>query len=176
MALPGGAPQAVIVTAECDLMTAIMRQRPRTRPLRREPPNERFSFDTFRVRGGKLVEHWDDEEMTAESVQAIRSWSSRYRVDDLLVDYRVASLALSRPQCQAHPTLHVCPAPGGHFCLRAIPAPVAIVLSQFALQQLSRGSVGQLADKNESIRHLPACEAMFQEGPQFGGIDFAAIL
>jgi len=28
--------------------------------------------DTFRVRGGKLVEHWDDVEITADSVQMIK--------------------------------------------------------------------------------------------------------
>jgi hypothetical protein len=33
---------------------------------------ERFSFDTFRVRGGKLAEHWDDEEITTEAVQALK--------------------------------------------------------------------------------------------------------
>jgi predicted SnoaL-like aldol condensation-catalyzing enzyme len=68
----GRAPQAVIVTAECDLVTAIIRHTP---PDPTAPPGttyERFSFDTFRVRGGKLVEHWDDEEITAESVQAVR--------------------------------------------------------------------------------------------------------
>ena len=68
----GRAPQAVIVTAECDLVTAIIRQ---TRPDPTAPPGttyERFSFDTFRVRGSKLVEHWDDEEITAESVQAVK--------------------------------------------------------------------------------------------------------
>jgi len=72
-ARPGGrAPQAVIVTAECDLVTAIVRHTP---PDPTAPPGttyERFSFDTFRVRGGKLVEHWDDEAITAESVQAIQ--------------------------------------------------------------------------------------------------------
>jgi predicted SnoaL-like aldol condensation-catalyzing enzyme len=68
----GHAPHAVIVMAECDLVTAIIRN---TRP---EPTAssvttyEQFSFDTFRVRNGKLVEHWDDEEITEESVQMLR--------------------------------------------------------------------------------------------------------
>ncbi len=64
----GRAPQAVIVTAECDLVTAIIRHTP-PNPTAPGTIYERFSFDTFRVRGGKLVEHWDDEEITAESVQ-----------------------------------------------------------------------------------------------------------
>jgi len=33
---------------------------------------EHFGFDTFRVRGGKLIEHWDNEEITPDSVEAIR--------------------------------------------------------------------------------------------------------
>jgi predicted SnoaL-like aldol condensation-catalyzing enzyme len=68
----GRAPHVVIATAECDLVTAIVRN---TRPDPTALPGttyERFSFDTFRVRGGKLVEHWDDEEITAESAQAIK--------------------------------------------------------------------------------------------------------
>jgi predicted SnoaL-like aldol condensation-catalyzing enzyme len=67
----GRAPQVAIVTAECDLVTAIVRHTP---PDPTAPPGTtyaRFSFDTFRVRGGKLVEHWDDEEITTESMQAI---------------------------------------------------------------------------------------------------------
>jgi predicted SnoaL-like aldol condensation-catalyzing enzyme len=68
----GRAPHLVIVTAECDLVTAIVRS---TRPDPTAPRGivyERFSFDTFRVRGGKLVEHWDNEEVMPESVQAMR--------------------------------------------------------------------------------------------------------
>jgi predicted SnoaL-like aldol condensation-catalyzing enzyme len=67
----GRAPHAVIVMAECDLVTAIIRN---TRPDPTASPGttyEQFSFDTFRVRGGKLVEHWDDEEITAESLRAL---------------------------------------------------------------------------------------------------------
>lgn len=68
----GRAPHVVILTAECDLVTAIVRN---TRPDPTAPSGttyQQFSFDTFRVRGGKLVEHWDDEEITAESVQRIK--------------------------------------------------------------------------------------------------------
>jgi len=68
----GRAPQVVIATAECDLVTAIVRN---TRPDPTASPGttyERYSFDTFRVRGGKLVEHWDDQVITTESVQALR--------------------------------------------------------------------------------------------------------
>ena len=62
----------VIVTAECDLVTAIVSN---TRPGPTAVPGttyQRFSFDTLRVRAGKLVEHWDDEVITAESVQALK--------------------------------------------------------------------------------------------------------
>lgn len=72
-ARPGGrAPHVMILTADCDLVTAIVQN---TRPDPTSPPGttyERFAFDTFRVRGGKLVEHWDDEEITPESVEATR--------------------------------------------------------------------------------------------------------
>ena len=48
-----------IVTAECDLVTVIhkaSRQDPTAAPGKFY---EVFTFDTFRVRNGKLVEHWD---------------------------------------------------------------------------------------------------------------------
>lgn len=68
----GKAPQVVILTAECDLVTAIVKNT-RTDPTAAQGTTyERFSFDTFRVRGGKLVEHWDDELITPESVQAFQ--------------------------------------------------------------------------------------------------------
>lgn len=68
----GRAPHVVILTAECDLVTAIVQN---TRPDPTAPPGtgyEQFSFDTFRVRVGKLVEHWDDEEIRAESVERLK--------------------------------------------------------------------------------------------------------
>jgi predicted SnoaL-like aldol condensation-catalyzing enzyme len=68
----GRAPQAVIVLAECDLVTAIIKNTPRDPTASPGTTYERFSFDTFRVRNGKLVEHWDDEEITAESMQTLR--------------------------------------------------------------------------------------------------------
>lgn len=49
-----------IVTAECDLVTVIHKT------YRRDPTAEPgkfyevFTFDTFRVKNGKLVEHWDN--------------------------------------------------------------------------------------------------------------------
>jgi predicted SnoaL-like aldol condensation-catalyzing enzyme len=68
----GRGPHVVIVTAECDLVTAIVEN---TRPDPTAPSGatyERFDFDTFRVRGGKLVEHWDNEEVTPDRVEAMR--------------------------------------------------------------------------------------------------------
>ncbi len=68
----GRAPQAIIVLAECDLVTAIIKNTPRDPTATPGTTYEQFSFDTFRVRNGKLVEHWDDEEITAESMQTLR--------------------------------------------------------------------------------------------------------
>jgi hypothetical protein len=48
-----------IVTAECDLVTMIHknhRQDPTAEP---DKFYEMFTFDTFRIKNGKLVEHWD---------------------------------------------------------------------------------------------------------------------
>ena len=55
---PPGNPLEV-VTAECDIVTAIhknYRQDPTAEPGKFY---EVFTFDTFRVKNGKLVEHWD---------------------------------------------------------------------------------------------------------------------
>jgi predicted SnoaL-like aldol condensation-catalyzing enzyme len=48
-----------VVTAECDIVTMV-------RKIYRQDPNEppgtfyeSFFFDTFRIKNGKLVEHWD---------------------------------------------------------------------------------------------------------------------
>lgn len=72
-ARPGGrAPHVVILTADCDLVTAIVQYTQSDPTARPGTTYERFAFDTFRVRGGKLVEHWDDEEITPESVEATR--------------------------------------------------------------------------------------------------------
>lgn len=48
-----------VVTAECDIVTIVhkvYRQDPSAEPGKFY---EAFTFDTFRVRNGKLVEHWD---------------------------------------------------------------------------------------------------------------------
>jgi predicted SnoaL-like aldol condensation-catalyzing enzyme len=66
------APQVVIVTAECDLVTAIVRSARCDPTAAPGTTYERFSFDPFRVRGDKLVEHWDDEEITPDSVQGLK--------------------------------------------------------------------------------------------------------
>ena len=68
----GRAPHVVILTAECDLVTAIVRYTRSDPTALPGTTYERFAFDTFRVRGGKLVEHWDDEEITPESAEATR--------------------------------------------------------------------------------------------------------
>lgn len=54
-----------IVTAECDIVTMV-------RKVYRQDPTaapgtfyESFTFDTFRVKHGKLVEHWDAAQITA---------------------------------------------------------------------------------------------------------------
>lgn len=55
---PAGNPLA-IVTAECDLVTIVHKnycQDPTAEPGKFY---EVFTFDTFRVKNGKLVEHWD---------------------------------------------------------------------------------------------------------------------
>lgn len=51
--------QLEVVTAECDIVTVVhknYRQDPTAEPGKFY---EVFTFDTFRVRNGKLVEHWD---------------------------------------------------------------------------------------------------------------------
>jgi predicted SnoaL-like aldol condensation-catalyzing enzyme len=68
----GRAPNVVIVTADCDLVTAIVRNMRPDPTASAGTAYEHFSFDTFRVRGGKMIEHWDNEEVTPESVESIR--------------------------------------------------------------------------------------------------------
>jgi predicted SnoaL-like aldol condensation-catalyzing enzyme len=53
-----------IVTAECDIVTVVHRS------FRHDPTGESkfyeaFTFDTFRVKNGKLVEHWDEGSLSA---------------------------------------------------------------------------------------------------------------
>ena len=55
---PAGNPLEIVM-AECDLVTIIPRTSVRIRRRRPGTFYEVFTFDTFRVRNGKLVEHWD---------------------------------------------------------------------------------------------------------------------
>jgi predicted SnoaL-like aldol condensation-catalyzing enzyme len=48
-----------IVTAECDLVTLVHRNNRQDPTAAPGTWYEVFTFDTFRVRNGKLVEHWD---------------------------------------------------------------------------------------------------------------------
>lgn len=50
--------EMVVLMAECDLVTGLIK---RVRPDPQTPGRtfELFTFDTFRVRDGKLTEHWD---------------------------------------------------------------------------------------------------------------------
>jgi len=48
----------VLITAEGDLVTYVFKQLVPD-PRDKSKTYERFSFDTFRVKNGKIVEHWD---------------------------------------------------------------------------------------------------------------------
>jgi len=66
----------VIVTAECDIVTVIRKI------LRQDPteasgvPQETFTWDTFRVRNGKVLEHWDGEIISEQNMQELRKLDS----------------------------------------------------------------------------------------------------
>ena len=47
-----------LITAEGDLVTYVFKQVVAD-PKDKSKSYERFSFDSFRVKGGKIVEHWD---------------------------------------------------------------------------------------------------------------------
>ena len=53
-----------IVTAECDIVT-VVHQSFRHDPTGENKFYEAFTFDTFRVKHGKLVEHWDGASLSA---------------------------------------------------------------------------------------------------------------
>ena len=48
-----------VVTAECDVVTVVHRNNRQDPTATPGTWYEVFTFDTFRVRNGKLVEHWD---------------------------------------------------------------------------------------------------------------------
>ena len=57
---PPAGNQLEVVTAECDIVTTIHKAfRPDPSPGSEGRFYEAFTFDSFRVRNGKLVEHWD---------------------------------------------------------------------------------------------------------------------
>ena len=53
-----------IVTTECDIVT-VVHSGFRHDPTGQSKFYEAFTFDTFRVKGGKLVEHWDGASLSA---------------------------------------------------------------------------------------------------------------
>src|ERR1039457_470891 len=55
-----------IVTTECDIVT-VVHSGFRHDPTGQSKFYEAFTFDTFRVKGGKLVEHWDGASLSAPS-------------------------------------------------------------------------------------------------------------
>jgi len=57
-----------IVTAECDIVT-IVHQNFRHDPTGQSKFYEAFTFDTFRVKAGRLVEHWDGASLSAPPPQ-----------------------------------------------------------------------------------------------------------
>ena len=69
-AAPPG-PQVVILTAECDIVTVIRRVI-RPDPTAAGLNQETFTWDTFRVRNGKLLEHWDGEVISEQSLRELR--------------------------------------------------------------------------------------------------------
>jgi predicted SnoaL-like aldol condensation-catalyzing enzyme len=50
----------VLITAEGDLVTYVFSQKVPD-PADKSKTYERFSFDSFRVKNGKIVEHWDGD-------------------------------------------------------------------------------------------------------------------
>ena len=65
-----------IVTAECDLVT-IIHSGFRHDPTGQSKFYEAFTFDTFRVKGGKLVENWDGASLSAPSQAPASTANSR---------------------------------------------------------------------------------------------------
>lgn len=64
---PAGNPYE-IVTAECDIVT-IVHKNYRPDPTSEGKFYEAFTFDTFRVKDGKLVEHWDGATLNPPATQ-----------------------------------------------------------------------------------------------------------
>ena len=66
-------PQPVIVMAECDLVTVVVKATVQDPTAAPGAKYEVFGWDTFRIRNGKIVEHWDGQLISAKSVKMLRA-------------------------------------------------------------------------------------------------------
>ncbi len=67
------APQPAIVMAEGDLVTVIFKHMVQDPTAAPGTKYAAFTWDTFRVRNGKLVEHWDGATISVKAVAAVHA-------------------------------------------------------------------------------------------------------